>query len=478
MAQYRNLGLFIDGKWHAGHDRGIPVLNPADEQPLASLPVAGVEHLDLALAAAEKAFHVWKRVAPEQRYSILTRAAAILRGRVEEIARINSLEQGKTLAEARVEVGRASSIIEWDAGEAMRHYGRIVPGADGFRQMVLRQPIGPVAAFTPWNAPANSPVRKISGALAAGCSIILKAAEETPGTACAIVECYAEAGIPDGALNLVFGVPAEISSHLIASPIIRLVTFTGSVEVGRHLGQLAAKHIKPAIMELGGHAPVIVCDDVDPAKVAKMAATTKFRWAGQICVSPTRFLVQKRVHDQFVHELAQAAKSIKVGNGLEPDVHMGPLANARRLEAVDRLVRNAVDVGAKVEAGGHRIGNQGYFYSPTVLSSVPQNAEVLRSEPFGPVAPVMAFDTVSEAIATANSLPYGLASYAFTSSAETAALIADSVESGIMSINHFGGPLAELPFGGIKDSGLGREGGAESLDGYTIIKTVSQKRAA
>jgi succinate-semialdehyde dehydrogenase/glutarate-semialdehyde dehydrogenase len=336
--------------------------------------------------------------------------------------------------------------------------------------MVLRQPIGLVAAFTPWNAPASSPIRKISGALAAGCSIILKAAEETPGSACAIVECFADAGLPAGVLNLVFGDPAEISNFLIASPIVRLVTFTGSVQVGRHLGELAARHIKPTIMELGGHSPVIICHDADPVSTAKAAAISKFRWAGQIRVSPTRFIVHRTIHDDFLSAFVNATKSIKVGAGTQEGTQMGPLANSRRLGAMEALVRDATNRGATIETGGQRIGNRGFFFEPTVISRVPLDADVLNVEPFGPIAPVVAFDDLDDAIQTANGLPFGLASYAFTQSAETRR------GSRIVSINHFGGPAPELPFGGVKESGNGREGGAESLDGYSVIKMVSHRQ--
>ena len=461
---YPRIGLFIDGQWEYHHPVGPQVRNPSTEAVLAAVPLAGVGELDRALEAAQQGFLVWRDTPAE-------------RERRERIAQIITLELGKPIADSRFEVDRACAIMEWDAAESLRLYGRINPSGPGMQQMVLRQPTGPVAAFTPWNAPLGSPSRKISGALAAGCSIVVKAAEETPGAACAYVQCFADAGLPPGVLNLVFGDPALISAHLIASPIIRVITFTGSIAVGKHLTQLAAKEMKPVIMELGGHAPVIVCDDVDPVRAGRMAGAAKFRMAGQICTSPTRFIVDEKIYAPFVQSFAETAGALKVGDGLAEDVQMGPVANGRRLAAIEDLVNDAVAAGARVANGGRRIGERGFFYAPTVLADVPRTAKAMSTEPFGPLGLCVPASSLDDAIALANSLPVGLAGYAFTNSVDAVEKLGRYLECGIMSINHFGGPAADMPFGGVKQSGIGREGGHESLDAYTTTKMVSLKTA-
>jgi succinate-semialdehyde dehydrogenase / glutarate-semialdehyde dehydrogenase len=343
------------------------------------------------------------------------------------------------------------------------------------RHTVLRQPIGPVAAFSPWNFPLSSPARKVAGALSSGCSIILKASEETPAGAVQLVRAFHDAGLPAGVLNLVFGNPAEISEYLIPQSRIRLITFTGSIPVGKHLAEMAGRYMKPAIMELGGHAPVIVCDDVDPAATADTSVIGKSRNAGQVCVAPTRFFVQEAIYEQFAQSFAEKAKQLKVGNGLDQSTQMGPLANARRIDAMETLVADAKAKGARVLAGGHRLGNRGYFFPLTVLADLPDDARAMNEEPFGPLALVNPVKTLDEAIEKANSLPYGLAGYAFTRSAANADRLADGIEVGNLSINHFVASVVETPFGGVKDSGYGREGGTEGLQCYTITKNVSHK---
>ncbi len=345
------------------------------------------------------------------------------------------------------------------------------------QKLVLRQPVGPVAAFTPWNVPLSSPSRKVSAALSAGCSIVLKAAEETPGAACALVRCFIDAGLPRGVLNLVFGDPDQISTTLIASPVIRMVTLTGSVQVGKRLTQLAAASMKPALMELGGHAPVLICDGVDAAELGRLAARGKMRVTGQICASPSRFIIHHRVYDEFVAAFASAARDLRVGDGLDPNAQMGPVANARRLAAMQALVEDAKGRGARVAAGGHRIGTRGYFFAPTVLAEVPLDADVMRHEPFGPLAACVSVHDLDEGLAMANSLSVGLAAYAFTNSLHESERIMRELECGVLSVNHFGAPGANAPFGGVKESGIGREGGASSLDAYTVTKTVLQRAA-
>jgi succinate-semialdehyde dehydrogenase / glutarate-semialdehyde dehydrogenase len=473
MTGYPSIELYIDGRWKRAD--GVPVLNPADESVLGTVPTASIGDLDDALAAAERGFKVWRKTAPAKRTQIILKAAALIRERAGEMAVAMTMEQGKPIEQAKLEILRGADIIEWDATEGLRMYGRVIPSEDGMRHTVLRQPIGPVAAFSPWNFPMSSPGRKVAGALSSGCSIILKASEETPAGAVQLVRAFHDAGLPPGVLNLVFGNPAEISNYLIPKSSIRLITFTGSIPVGKQLAEMAGRYMKPAIMELGGHAPVIVCDDVDPATTAATSVTGKSRNAGQVCVAPTRFFVQKSIYKRFAETFAEKAAQLKVGNGLDPSTQLGPLANSRRIDAMENFVADAKSKGAKVLAGGQRIGNNGYFFPLTVLSDVPDDASVMRNEPFGPIALVNPVRSVDEAIEKANSLPYGLAAYAFTKSAQTADRLASDVEVGNLSINHFVASVAETPFGGVKESGYGREGGTEGLQCYTVTKNVSHK---
>jgi succinate-semialdehyde dehydrogenase / glutarate-semialdehyde dehydrogenase len=471
MADYPELKLLINGEWisRPGH----PVINPADETSIGTVPHATSADLAAAVAAAEKGFTVWRRISPAKRAEIILKAVAIMRQRIEEMAVVMTLEQGKPIGQSRLEVQRAADIIEWDAQEGRRTYGRIIPSEPGMRHTVLRQPIGPVAAFSPWNFPVSSPSRKVGGALSAGCSIILKASEETPGGAFQLARAFTDAGLPPGVLNLVYGDPAMISEYLIPHPSIRLVTFTGSIPVGKRLAALAGQHMKPAIMELGGHAPVIVCDDVDPEAAAAAAVLGKSRNAGQVCVSPTRWFVAERIHAPFAKAFAEKAAALRIGNGLDAANQMGPLANGRRIEAMTELVADAKAKGAKVLSGGARLANRGYYFPLTVLSELPDNARAMREEPFGPLALVNPVKDLDEAIAKANSLPYGLAAYAFTNSARNVDRLSEEIEVGNLSINHYVASLAETPFGGVKDSGYGREGGTEGLQGYTVVKNVS-----
>src|SRR3712207_2184247 len=359
--------------------------------------------------------------------------------------------------------------------EARRAYGRVIPSrAEGVYQLVIKEPVGPVAAFTPWNFPINQVVRKLSAALASGCSIIVKAPEETPASPAELVRCFVDAGLPAGVASLVYGVPAEISGYLIPHPVIRKVTFTGSTPVGKQLAALAGAHMKRVTMELGGHAPAIVFDDADLDLAAKTLAGAKFRNAGQVCVSPTRVIVQEKLYEPFVERFVAAAKAVKVGNGLEQGTQMGPLAHDRRIPWVEGLVQDAKAKGAELHTGGERIGNKGYFYQPTVMTNVSKEARMMNEEPFGPVAMIAPFREMDEVVEEANRLPYGLASYAFTRSAKTATAIASKVESGMLTINHLGLALPEVPFGGVKDSGYGSEGGSEAIEGYLNTKFVSQ----
>jgi succinate-semialdehyde dehydrogenase / glutarate-semialdehyde dehydrogenase len=471
MTSYPDLQLFIGGEWKRRD--GEPVLNPADESVLATVPHATRADLDDALAAAEKGLRVWRNTSAAKRGEIILKAARLCRERVEEMAVAMTLEQGKPIAQSRLEILRGCDIIEWDATEGRRVYGRVIPSEPGMRHTVLRQPVGVVSAFSPWNFPMSSPARKVAGALSAGCAIILKASEETPAGAVQLARAFHDAGLPAGVLNLVFGVPSEVSEYLIPQPSVRLVTFTGSIAVGKRLAAMAGQYMKPAIMELGGHAPVIVCGDVDPQASAATSVMGKTRNAGQVCVSPTRFFVDKEIYGAFTDAFAEKARAIKVGDGLDPAHHMGPLANHRRIETMEAMVADAKSKGARLLAGGGRIGNRGYYYPLTVLADLPDDARAMREEPFGPLALINPVASLDEAIAKANALPYGLAAYAFTRSAKNADRLAEGVEAGNLSINHFVASIAETPFGGVKDSGYGREGGTEGLECYTVVKNVS-----
>ena len=404
---------------------------------------------------------------------LIREAARLMRDRQDEIAHSITIEHGKPFEQARLEVIRGCEFFEWDAGEAVRLYGRVIPSAPGISYIVHHQAIGPVAAFSPWNFPMSQPSRKIAGALASGCSVILKAAEETPAGAIHIARAFQDVGLPDGVLNLVFGVPADISSHLIPSPVTRLVAFTGSTAVGRHLTGLASDHMTPVLMELGGHAPVIVCEDTDVGPAAISSAVRKYRNAGQVCTSPTRFFVHEKIFDAFLDGFTARAEATVVGDGFADGVEMGPLANDRRLAAMTELVADATDAGAELVTGGNRIGSTGYFFEPTVLANVPDHARVMQEEPFGPLAVVNPVESLDDAIKQANAVPYGLAAYGFTNRADYVDRMIEHVEAGNLSINTLEASLPETPFGGVKSSGYGREGGTEGLHHYTVAKNVS-----
>jgi succinate-semialdehyde dehydrogenase/glutarate-semialdehyde dehydrogenase len=471
---YPAVRMYIAGEWcQGGTGRTAPIVNPATEKVIGDVPLATTADLDRALDAATEGFRTWRNTPIAKRSAILHAAADLITERAPEIGRIMAQEQGKPLREGTTEALRTADTLRWHIEDARRAYGRIIPSAPGTLLTVRREPVGPVAAFVPWNFPVGGPNRKLSSALSAGCSIVIKASEETPGTAAALVACYVDAGLPAGVLNLVFGEPAEVSAHLIPSPQIRLVAFTGSVPVGKLLAAQAGEVMKPTLMELGGHAPVIVCADADPVKSARKAAQAKFFNAGQVCTSPSRFFVHEGIVDAFTAEFVKAAQEVTVGDGLDADTTMGPLANERRLQAMENVVADAVERGAKVLTGGQRLARDGYFYAPTVLTDVPADAKLMHEEPFGPLAPIVPFTDLDETLALANALPYGLAAYGFTESAATAEKLIDALEAGILSINHCGGSVAEAPSGGVKESGYGREGGPEALDAYLITKRVS-----
>jgi succinate-semialdehyde dehydrogenase/glutarate-semialdehyde dehydrogenase len=473
---YPDLYLLVDGeRLGAGGRRTIPVLNPATGQTLGQLPLATPADLDRALEATRRMWPVWRGLGPQARGKILHKAAELLRERSEDIARLATIEEGKTLPETRMELQVSAEILDWYAEEGRRAYGRVLPQrVPGMRMTVVKEPVGPVAGFAPWNFPLGNPARKLGSALGAGCSVILKPAEEAPGSALAIAQALLDAGVPGGVLQVVFGVPAEVSQHLISSPIIRAVHFTGSIPVGKQLTQLAAAGMKRTTMELGGHAPVLVFDDVDVEAVLDQAAASKFRNAGQVCVSPTRFYVQEGIYERFAKGFAERAARIKVGNGLDADVRMGPLAHDRRLPAVAGLIDDAVKDGARLLAGGHALPGPGYFYAPTVLADVPESTRIMNEEPFGPVAVLRPFREFDEVIAAANRLPYGLAAYAFTRDARRVNLLGEQVESGMLGINSFTVAMPEAPFGGVKESGHGSEEGVEGLEACLVTKFITE----
>lgn len=476
MQPYPDVLLFIAGAWRkALSGKTLDVVDPATEEKIGTVAQAGVADLDLALEAAQKGFADWRRVSTLERAKILRRAADLLRERIEQIAPLMTREEGKPLVEARLEVISSADTFDWFSEEARRSYGRIVPArVEAVFNLVVKEPVGPVAAFTPWNFPMMQIARKLGAALAVGCSVIIKAPEETPASPAELIRVLVDAGVPAGAVNLVYGVPAEISAYLIPHPIIRKISFTGSTAVGKQLAALAGQHMKRVTMELGGHAPAIVCDDADLDVAVKSLINAKFRNAGQTCISPTRFLVQEKLYEPFLDKFTAATQALKIGNGLDEGVRIGPLANARRIPALESLINDATAQGAKLVTGGQRIGNKGYFFTPTVLAHVPTAARIMNEEPFGPVALVNRFKEVDEAIAEANRLNYGLAGYAFARSTRAATALAQGVEVGMLTINHLGFAQPELPFGGVKDSGYGSEGGLEAIEAYLNTKLVAQ----
>ena len=474
---YPDTKLFLDGEWRdAVAKENLEIINPATEEVIGKVSHARKEDLDIALTAAEKAFNSWKNVSAYERSKILRKAADIVRSKADEIATLMTMEQGKPLVEAKMETMGAADSIDWYAEEGRRAYGRIIPSRapQGVYQFVFKEAVGVVAAFTPWNFPLNQVVKKVAAAFAAGCTAIVKGPEETPASVAALIKAFDEAGMPKGSINLVYGIPAEISEYLISHPIVRKVTFTGSTAVGKLLASLAGKHMKRVTMELGGHSPAIVCEDADVKTAVKILSANKFRNAGQVCISPTRFLVHDSVYEEFVDGFVKEAESINVGNGLDEGVKMGPLAHDRRLTAIEGFVADAVENGAKILTGGKRKGNKGYFFEPTVMTNVSNDARIMNEEPFGPLAPINSFSSIDEVVEESNRLNYGLAAYAYTNWAKTANHLGASIESGQVSINHHGLGLVDTPFGGVKDSGYGSEGGPEGLDAYMTTKLVSQ----
>lgn len=472
---YETLALYIDGEFLSGGGRKTQdVTNPSTLDVLGRLPHATTADLDRALAAAQRAFESWRHSSPMQRSEVLRKVGQLSRERAQEIGRNMTLDQGKPLAESVGEVMACSDHADWHAEECRRIYGRVItPRNPAVRQMVLREPVGVCAAFTPWNFPYNQAIRKICAAIGAGCTIILKGPEDSPSAVMAIARMFHDAGLPPGVLNIVWGVPAEISDYLIRSPIVRKVSFTGSVPVGKHLAALAGAHMKRVTMELGGHSPVLVFDDADIHRAAKQLARFKVRNAGQVCVSPTRFYVHEKAYDEFLEEFVKTLKTVKVGDGLDPETQMGPLAHERRVPVMNKFVENARERGGKIVLGGEPLDRTGNYFAPTVVTDLPEDSMLMTEEPFGPIAPIVRFSDTEDVIKRANSLPFGLSSYVFTNSLQTATRVSNGIEAGMVNINHFGSALPETPFGGVKDSGIGSEGGTETFDGYLVTKFVT-----
>lgn len=472
---YEDIKLLIDGEWRAGDGGGEDIINPATGAVIGTCPHASAAELDMALAAAAKGFEVWRKKTPLERQKVMEGAARNLEARIDEVAAILTVEQGKPVGESKLEIGFVIDMFRWYGEEAKRSYGRLVPPrVPGLRQMVTKEPVGPVAAFVAWNFPGTNVIRKVAGAIGAGCSIIIKPSEETPGTAIAIARALQDAGLPDGVLNVVFGVPDTVSRHILGSPVCRKLSFTGSVPVGKHLQKLAADHLMRTTMELGGHAPVVVFDDADVDKALKVMGGFKFRNAGQVCISPTRFYVQENSYGKFVDGMTEIAKGLKVGDGMEAGVDMGPLIADRRIEVMESFVADAKAHGAKVAAGGERLGNVGSFYAPTVLADVPDDAMIMNEEPFGPLAPITPFKGVDDVLERANALPFGLAGYVWTNDGAKAKAMEAELNTGMVGVNHPGVSMPETPFGGVNESGYGSEGGIEGLEAYQRTKFVTE----
>jgi succinate-semialdehyde dehydrogenase / glutarate-semialdehyde dehydrogenase len=470
--------MFIDGERLGAAGRATHrVINPATGAALAELPLATAADLDRALDTAARGFRRWRAASAAERSRVLAGAAHLMRERIERIATIATLEEGKTLPEARGELHMAAALFDFYAGEVQRIYGRVLVRPAGMLSRVMKEPVGPVAAFCPWNFPIGNPARKLGAAIGAGCSIIIKPPEEAPRSALEVLDCLLDAGLPPDVASCVFGVPDQVSRHLLASPVIRKVSFTGSVAVGKHLMKLAAEGSKRTTMELGGHGPVLIFEDADLSKALDLLVAHKFRNAGQVCVSPTRFYVQQGIYERFAKEFAARAAKLNVGDGLDAASQMGPMANLRRPDAIEGFVADALKAGARIAVGGERGGGThrgGYFFRPTVLTDVPLEARVMNEEPFGPIALMRPFKTFDEAVEQANRLPYGLAAYCFTENGRRALLLGDAIESGMIGINTtmIGG--ADSPFGGVKDSGHGSEDGPEGLAACLVLKSIHQ----
>ncbi|MFT9019227.1 NAD-dependent succinate-semialdehyde dehydrogenase [Acetobacter malorum] len=467
--------LLVAGQWQDAADgRTLPVFNPATGEEIGKIAHASKADLARVADGAAQGFAAWRALTAWDRFVIMRKAANLLRERAESIGRIMSREQGKPLEQAIIEIKGAAGVIEYFGEEGRRLNDTLIPPrVPNVEQRVLHRPVGVVAAFTPWNFPINQIARKLGAALAAGCAVIVKAPEDTPASPAELLRAFCDAGVPAGAVSLVYGNPAEISEYLIAHPVVRKISFTGSTPVGKHLASLAGAQMKPVTMELGGHAPVIVCEDADLDAAAQRLCAAKFRNAGQVCIAPTRFLLHKSVASSFVDKFKAQMNALKVGSGLDEGVTMGPVVNERRLKALTELVDDAREKGATIWQADVPLPNEGCFFAPTLILNPTLSMRVMQEEPFGPIALVSEFTSLTDAVKEANRLPYGLAAYAYTRNERTERLLGEQVEAGMIAINHHGLGVPEVPFGGIKDSGYGTEGGPEAVRAHTLIKFVS-----
>ncbi len=477
MAESYHTDLYIDGAWHPAMAGGhIDILDPATEEVVATAAQAERADVEAAIASAHQAFQTWRHVPAWERSKVLRRTAMLVEERADRIARLLTLECGKPLGQSKAEVLSAAELIDWYADEARRIFGQTLPGrnADN-RFMTLFEPVGVVGAFTAWNFPVVLQARKIAPALATGCTIVTRPAEEGTSSVAELVKCFIDAGAPKGTVNLVTGKPEVISEAIMDSDLVRKVTFTGSIPVGQHLMRRAADTVKRMSMELGGHAPVIIHEDVDPVKAALASAAGKSRNNGQVCVSPTRFYVHKKHERAFTDAFAGALSGMKIGHGLEAGTEIGPLVNRKRLAFIEEMVDQTRAEGARVVTGGQRPAdmNRGFFFEPTVFSDVRDDMRVMNDEPFGPIAPVTTFETFDEVIGRANSLSYGLAGYVFTGNQKLAQATAEALRTGIVGVNTFAAATAEMPFGGVNHSGFGRENGSQGLHDYLDAKFVN-----
>ena len=470
----RHVG-FVNGDWQAGIGEWAPALDPATGEHLAAIALTPPESVPGILDSAERGFAHWRHVSPAQRGEILRRAAAILRRDAETHARAIVCEQGKPLAEARLEVAVSAEMMEWSAGEGQRQYGRVVAPRDPrFHQYVQREPVGVCLLIPSWNVPLMFVARKFSEALAAGCSAVLIGSKQVPSAATAVVAALSEAGLPPGVANVVFGSNALLGAAFLGSGRIAKLSFTGSTEVGRHLSRIAADHIVKTTLELGGHAPTIIDRDVEIDSVADIVTASKFRNCGQVCNSPTRLFVHADIYDRFASAFVERAAGLRLGHGLTAETQMGPLASARQLRRIEAMAGDARARGGRVLTGGVARKGPGNFFAPTVVDQLPADAAILNEEPFGPIAALIRFDDLEAAITQANALPYGLAAYCYTRSIRTQHLVSNGLRAGMIGINTPQISLPETPFGGVGQSGNGSEGGSEGVAGYLTTKYVSQ----
>lgn len=467
--------LFINGQWQEGKAGKCDNVDPGNGLPLGTVSLATPDQVAAAIQAAQAAFPAWSKVPAAQRGSILKKASALLSERADELAHALLLEGGKTKADAQGETHRTIEALAWNGEEASRVFGKVHTGAvEGSTRLSVPTPLGVAAAITPWNFPAVLVARKLGAALAAGCTVVLKASEFTPFSATIIIKALVEAGLPNGVVNLVFGDPAAVSEQLLSSPAVKIVSFTGSTPVGKLLAGLASKNLTRCVFELGGHAPVIVWEDADPERVVQITAPAKFGTAGQSCVAPTRYLVHESLYEQVVKGLVAKAESFQLGHGLEEGTTLGPVAHAGRIKAFNALVEDAVSKGAILETGGYPLDRPGFFFKPTILSNVPEDAKILFEEPFGPIATVQKISSVEQALQHANAAPYAFAAYLFTDSMRVRNQVVAGLDASNLGINQTAPSLPDVALGGLGNSGYGYEGGSEGVLAYTQLKLINQ----